>query len=61
MLTVMAGYDELSTRPTSCFVITGMSLIGCGVAPPNPPPIGSPFSLLTTSHLTAGMFFGTRP
>jgi hypothetical protein len=26
-----------------------------------PPPIGSPFSLLTTSHFTAGMFFGTRP
>src|SRR4029077_2553692 len=60
MLTVMAGYDEVSTCPTSCLVIAGMSLIGSAGPPPNPPrPIGRPFSLLTTSHLTAGMVFGT--
>jgi hypothetical protein len=62
MLTVMAGYEELSTRPISCLVITGTSLIGCGAPPPNPPPpIGSPVSVLTTSHVTAGVFLGTRP
>ena len=61
MFTVMAGYDELSTWPTSCFVTTRMSLTGCGVAPNRPADMGRPCSMLTISHLTAGMVLGTRP
>src|ERR1039457_2241442 len=48
MSTVMSGYDELSTWPTSCFTITGTS----------------PFIslvVLVTSQLTLGVALGTRP
>ena len=48
MSTLMSGYDELSTWPTSFFVMTGTS----------------PFiSLVTevTSHFTLGVTRGARP
>ena len=46
--TLTSGYDELSTWPTSRFVTTGTSPTVC-------------FSVAVTSHLTFGVFFGTRP
>ena len=48
MVTLISGYDELSTRPTSCFVMTGTSALLVLV-------------VLVTSHFTAGVFAGTRP
>ena len=48
MSTVTCGYDELSTCPTSCFVITATS------------PTDS-FVVLVTSQLTLGVSFGARP
>jgi hypothetical protein len=43
----MAGYDELSTLPRSCFVIVGISPL-------------VPFVELTTDQVTFGVF-GVRP
>ena len=48
MSTVIAGYDELSTWPTSCFAITGM-------------PATCAFTVCFNSHFTAGTPAGTRP
>src|SRR5438445_13795078 len=48
MFTVISGYDELSTLPASCFVMTGTSPLFVLV-------------VLVTSHFTAGVFLGTRP
>jgi hypothetical protein len=48
MSTVTWGYEALSTWPTSCFVRTGTS-----------PFISRVVSI--TFHVTAGVFFGTRP
>src|SRR5262249_10991598 len=46
--TVTCGYDELSTRPTSCLVTTGTSPIVRLLVP-------------VTSHFTFGTSLGTRP
>jgi hypothetical protein len=48
MSTVTWGYDELSTCPTSSFVMIGTSPF-------------IPFVVLLTSHVTFGVFFGRRP
>ncbi len=48
MLTVKVGYEELSTRPMSFLVITGMSPFISRV-------------VLNTSHVTLGVTFGVRP
>src|SRR5262245_2807011 len=56
IFTAIAGYEALSTRPTSCFVTTGTSLKGAAATPPPNPraATGKPVSILTTSHFTAG-------
>ena len=46
--TLIAGYDELSTFPSSCFVTVGISPF-------------VPFAVLTTVQVTFGTFFGVRP
>src|SRR5271170_1231832 len=46
--TVISGYDELSTWPTSFFVMTGMSPLVSRV-------------VLITSQRTLGVFAGMRP
>ena len=46
--TVIAGYFELSTWPTSFFVVTG-----------TPPTVSG--AVLVTSHFTGGTSFGTLP
>jgi hypothetical protein len=48
MLTVSVGYDELSTLPTSCFVMMGTSPFISRV-------------VLNTSHVTLGVCLGVRP
>ena len=45
--TVICGYDELSTCPTNCFVITGTSPF-------------VPLAVFVTSHVTFGASLGTR-
>src|SRR6185437_10815828 len=45
---LISGSSELSTCPIRCFVITGA-----------PPTVS--FDVLVTSHVTFGVFFGTRP
>src|SRR6185295_15602108 len=48
MSTVIAGYDELSTWPTSCFAMTGI-------------PATWAFTVRFNSQVTAGTRGGTRP
>ena len=48
MSTVICGYDELSTWPTSFFVTTATSPTFC-------------FFVSVTSHFTFGVSLGTRP
>src|SRR5205809_307480 len=48
MSTTTCGYEELSTWPTTCFVMTGTS------------PFTS-LDVLITSHFTLGVTFGIRP
>src|ERR1039457_1681750 len=48
IFTAIIGYEELSTVPTSCLVMTGIS-----------PTVA--LVVLATSHFTPGTFWGTRP
>ena len=45
--TLIAGYDELSTFPSSCLGRPASPFV--------------PFAVLTTVHATFGAFFGVRP